>query len=501
MDSKSKKVTLEEERKKMLSDESIDLFKKVILEIGNELQKMKIKCEVKARVKSEKSFNKKEAEKINDEKSNNFRIYDNLGIEIIIDEIPEDMAFYNDSVVNTKTKNEGKKQNKLDRIQILSEKSKAEFNLKKCKRELEHETSENEIALKKEKYNNSKKSYDDIEYLYQHNVEKYLRAYIMQALDKNISEIDERNKDHSKYRYKAYHTSFSYIDPKLSQNIISELQITNRTDYKRADVKDHSERPGKKRILPAEPENSLSGMNTFKRILKNEVPRQFIYINDKKTVYECSELENFMYFFCENFRPITEEEYFMKENEKNHEEESIKEVKKNLKKLGWESDDIIKIEEELIENKIATYNEYKRIKAEIIKQLENSNCYKMQNEDLLKIIQNEVEKETNFEILKNKLSKKYNNDENKINEEIKNRIVEYYKIEKEAPEKMKKDRKMKKEKFKKFLYNLKDDNGKETNIEPEGARKIIKDSKKQIPNLQMDYSEIYNNKNKEEKEQ
>lgn len=96
---------------------------------------------------------------------------------------------------------------------------------------------------------------------------------------------------------------------------LAEIQALSYYNYRESKEGrgDHTNREGKKRILPPMPYLGNISKEDFTNMVQNNVPKNFVYQSGRSSgtggnVYFCTPIENFCYFYIENLK--THPEYF-----------------------------------------------------------------------------------------------------------------------------------------------------------------------------------------------
>lgn len=319
---------LSEERNILLSNKSREYTEYVLKVIGEELEKQypKIDFMLKARYKSQKSFDGKVEKQMEEEKSS--EIYDNIGFAIIVRNIPTDAEIEHkycmkllqqraniQNEVTNKIIQANKLKRKLDSTQ--SEHAQELDNIEdsnNLKQKLAKSYAETEEAIQSdlmhvgESLQTLNISYNDKDNECNRILASHMLKYIIRSskvLKKmGIKRIPDRSKEHtggeSGY-YIASHNAIKSNKPIKGWKVeIQALSYQNYQESKEGDAK-HSDRKGKKRVLPMIPGETESEKRAFFDQIKMVLPQNIVY-QTKKGVYKCNDLENFCYYYIEQLK-------------------------------------------------------------------------------------------------------------------------------------------------------------------------------------------------------
>ena len=279
------------------SPKYVEFSKNILLELGNEVKTnfSKITFELRLRFKSDNSAKNKAQKKqeqfwaTGDELKS--KIYDDIGYKIVVTNVPDDYISENAKLTedllkrkNTKKSLEKYKKEYKKLVKLQSN------NLDNSFIDIAKKAMENTIKTQTEYYN-------DLNDSCQREVAKEIMNYLVTqstifSTKYGITDIQNRRKHHNKDN--GYIAEHSTIISSFLPDWCAEIQT--KSEYRdllaKTGTAAHAKRAGKKRLIP---KKAIISNNT--ELIKSYLPKYMLYILNTNEVYECSDLENFCYYY------------------------------------------------------------------------------------------------------------------------------------------------------------------------------------------------------------
>ena len=329
---------LDNERDLLMSKEYKEYSEYVLGKIGEELEAQYpgVDFMLKLRFKADASYDGKKQKVLFREFGDNKNIFDNIGIAIVVRNVPNNVSVNHEyckklllerdeiknSILNTKSQNKSLS-DKLIEMEEEHKTNLEKFDNNKFFEYLKKAYNEGEEAIisdinhigeaLKTLHREYENKDNECNRIFSTHMLKYVVRHSKALKKEKIIRIKDRTKEHTGGESGYYIASHNAIESKNLKGWKAEIQAVSYQNYKTAEIGDakHSDRLGKKRVLPELPGETEQEKREFLNMIKPIIPETIVYQAGKGT-YKCSLLENFCYYYMENL--VKNKDYFKEVN-------------------------------------------------------------------------------------------------------------------------------------------------------------------------------------------